>query len=187
MKYAGKVTTDAAEYVDARGCTALTELKADAAEYVDASGCTALTELKADAAKYVDASGCTALTELKADAAKTVYARGCTALTELKADAAETVYARGCTALYLDKIKAPIVERVQKFVTDDLVPLLAAGGRLEEAMKPEHWACHKWQKCPMAAAFGVTRLENVPDKWKEKAEFFVRQFDCGLIRREMVK
>jgi hypothetical protein len=58
--------------VDARGCTALTELKADAAEYVYASGCTALTELKADAAKIVDASGCTALTELKADAAEYV-------------------------------------------------------------------------------------------------------------------
>ena len=52
--------------IDARGCTALTELKADAADYVDARGCTALTELKADAADYVDASGCTALTELKA-------------------------------------------------------------------------------------------------------------------------
>jgi post-segregation antitoxin (ccd killing protein) len=39
----------------------LTELKADAAEYVDARGCTALTELKADAAEYVYARGCTAL------------------------------------------------------------------------------------------------------------------------------
>src|ERR1039458_7151765 len=37
--------------VDARGCTALTELKADAAKTVCARGCTALTELKADAAK----------------------------------------------------------------------------------------------------------------------------------------
>ncbi len=67
-------------YVDASGCTALTELKADAAKNVYASGCTALTELKADAAEYVDASGCTALTELKADAAEYVDARGCTAL-----------------------------------------------------------------------------------------------------------
>jgi hypothetical protein len=33
--------------VYARGCTALTELKADAAKTVDASGCTALTESKA--------------------------------------------------------------------------------------------------------------------------------------------
>jgi post-segregation antitoxin (ccd killing protein) len=85
--------------VYARGCTALTELKADQAEYVDARGCTALTELKADQAEYVDARGCTALTELKADQAKTVDASGCTALTELKADQAKYVDARGCTAL----------------------------------------------------------------------------------------
>jgi hypothetical protein len=38
----------------------------------------------------------------------------------------------------------------------------------------------------MAAAFGVTNLDNVPKEWQEKAEFFVRQFDCGLIRREMI-
>ena len=91
--------------VDARGCTALTELKADAATYVDARGCIALTELKADAAKIVDASGCTALTELKADAAKTVYAIGCTALTELKADAAKYVYASGCNPKLVIKAK----------------------------------------------------------------------------------
>jgi len=93
------------KYVYARGCTALTELKADAAEYVYASGCTALTELKADAAKYVYASGCTALTELKADAAEYVYARGCTALTELKADAAKTVDASGCNPKLIIKAK----------------------------------------------------------------------------------
>ena len=53
--------------LDARGCTALTEIKADNAEYLDASGCTALMEIKADNAKTLDASGCTALTEIKAD------------------------------------------------------------------------------------------------------------------------
>jgi hypothetical protein len=162
MKYEGKVT--------------------DAAETVYASGCTALTELKADAAETVDASGCTALTELKTDAAETVYASGCTALTELKADAAKYVYAIGCTALTLDKIKTPITAKVQRFIASDLVPLLAAGGRLDEALNPQHWECHEWQNCPMAAAFGVTCLERVPSVWREKAEFFVRQFDCGLIR-----
>lgn len=51
MKYEGKVT-DAAEYVDARGCTGLTKLTADAAKYVDVRGCTALTKLTAaDGAK----------------------------------------------------------------------------------------------------------------------------------------
>ena len=69
---------DGFKVVNARGCTALTSLKADAAETVDVRGCTALTKLKADAAKYVDASDCTALKELKADAAEYVDARGCT-------------------------------------------------------------------------------------------------------------
>jgi hypothetical protein len=57
--------------VDARGCTALTELKADSAEYVYARGCTALTELKADSAKTVDASGCDPKLVIKAK-------KGCT-------------------------------------------------------------------------------------------------------------
>ena len=59
---------------------------------VDARGCTALTELKADAAKIVYASGCTALTELKADAAETVYARGCNPKLIIKAK-------KGCTII----------------------------------------------------------------------------------------
>ena len=100
--------------------------------------------------------------------------------------AAKTVYASGCTAPTLAKIEAPIIAEVEEFVAIDLLPLLAAGNHLEEALKPEHWECHKWQNCPMAAAFGVTQLEQVPSEWREKAEFFVRQFDLGLIQREMV-
>jgi hypothetical protein len=119
------------------------------------------------------------------DQAEYVYASGCTALTELKADQAKTVDASGCTALTLDKIMAPIAAKVEKFVATDLTPLLAAGNRLQEALKPEHWECHEWQNCPMAAAFGVRNLEQVPAEWREKAEFFVGQFDCGLIRLEM--
>ena len=69
------------------------------AKTIDARGCTALTELKAENAKTIDASGCTALTELKAENAETIYARGCTALTELKAENAKTICASGCTAL----------------------------------------------------------------------------------------
>jgi len=58
--------------VDARGCTALTELKAGAATYVDASGCTALTELKADAATSVDARGCNTNLKIKAKKGATI-------------------------------------------------------------------------------------------------------------------
>ncbi len=59
--------------VDARGCTALTELKAGAATYVDARGCTALTELKADAATSVDARGCNTNLKIKAKKGATIY------------------------------------------------------------------------------------------------------------------
>ena len=57
----------------ARGCTALTELKADAAETIDASGCTALTELKADAATYIDARGCSTKLVIKAKKGCVIY------------------------------------------------------------------------------------------------------------------
>jgi post-segregation antitoxin (ccd killing protein) len=70
----------------------LTELKADAADYIDASGCTALTELKADAADYIDASGCTALTELKADAADYIDASGCNPNLKIKSRRGATIY-----------------------------------------------------------------------------------------------
>ena len=59
--------------VYARGCTALTELKADAAQTVDASGCTALTELKADAALYVCARGCNPKLVIKAKKGAKIY------------------------------------------------------------------------------------------------------------------
>jgi hypothetical protein len=51
----------------------LTELKADAAETVDAIGCTALTELKADAAKYVDVRGCSPKLVIKAPKTARIY------------------------------------------------------------------------------------------------------------------
>jgi hypothetical protein len=51
----------------------LTELKADAADYIDASGCTALTELKADAADYIDASGCNPNLKIKSRRGATIY------------------------------------------------------------------------------------------------------------------
>ena len=59
--------------VDAKGCTALTELKADAAQTVYAKGCTALTELKADAATYVEASGCNPKLVIKAKKVTKIY------------------------------------------------------------------------------------------------------------------
>ena len=91
------------KFIDARGCTGLTELKADAAKTIVARGCTGLKELKADAAEYIDATGCISLEELKADAAETIYVNGCISLKELKADAAETIDVSGCNPILVIK------------------------------------------------------------------------------------
>jgi hypothetical protein len=40
---------------------------------VEARGCTALTELKAEAAKYVDARGCNPKLKIKAKKGATIY------------------------------------------------------------------------------------------------------------------
>mgnify|MGYP003385406111 CR=1 FL=1 len=49
--------------VDGTGMTvaAFGAMPKEGVEYIDATGCTSLTELNAPNAKYIDASGCTAL------------------------------------------------------------------------------------------------------------------------------
>jgi hypothetical protein len=137
-------------------------------------------------AKSADLSGCTGLTQVELPNAKTADLRDCTGLTEVELPNAEYADLSGCAALTAEKIKGPLIAKIRAFVNADLISLLSAGGRIEEALKPEHWECHEWQNCPMAAAFGVVNLDQIPSKWRDKAEFFARQFDCGLIRREMV-
>ena len=137
-------------------------------------------------AETVYARACTSLTELNAPNAKTVYARACTSLTELNAPNAKTVDARACTSLTLEKNQTLAARASEAFVKSDLLPLLRAGGRFEEAMKPEHWACHSWENCPMAAAFGVNSASDAPKEWQSKVNEFIRFFDNGLLTRDMV-
>jgi len=65
----------------------------------------------------------------------------------------------------------------------DLVPaLLTAGGlTLAEVATPEVWECHSWTNCPMATAFRVCSIEQVPALYRWQAERFVQFFDAGLI------
>jgi len=116
--------------------------------------------------------------------AKTVDASGCTGLEKLEAPNAEYVYASGCTGLEISKINSPIARTVEKFIIGELGDLLSAGGRQSEALREDHWTCNSWDNCPMAAAFGVNSLNSIPALWKPKAEFFVSQYDNGLIRRD---
>src|SRR5690242_7860682 len=61
----------------------------------------------------------------------------------------------------------------------DIVPaLLRAGGRaLAEVATQETWACHSWQNCPMAEAFRVHDLSDIPPLYRWQAERFIQLFD----------
>ena len=60
----------------------------------------------------------------------------------------------------------------------EVVPaLLAAGGhQVSEAA----WSCHSWENCPMAEAFGVHKVEDVPKLYQPRVQQFIRLFDAGV-------
>jgi hypothetical protein len=66
---------------------------------------------------------------------------------------------------------------------EEVVPaLLKAGGKaLEEIANPTTWNCHSWQNCPMAEAFSVHDLKDIPALYRAQAQRFVQLFDAGLI------
>ena len=69
-----------------------------------------------------------------------------------------------------------------RYLTEVLPALLTAGGRtLAEVLTPQHWDCHSWQNCPMAAAFATHNIDGVPLLLKPRAEQFIRYFDAKLI------
>jgi uncharacterized protein YjbI with pentapeptide repeats len=68
-----------------------------------------------------------------------------------------------------------------------LPALLTAGGLpLAAVVTPEHWDCHLWDNCPMAAAFSTKDIRGVPLLLKPRAEQFIRYFDAQLIPLESV-
>jgi len=71
---------------------------------------------------------------------------------------------------------------VWKSYVDELVPaLLQAGGRsLDEMAQPRIWDCHRWENCPMAEAFGVHELSNIPVLYRAPANLFIQFFDARV-------
>ena len=69
-----------------------------------------------------------------------------------------------------------------EFIDVVLPALLKAGGR---AVLVEAWACHSWQNCPMAEAFGVHDLSKVPALWRPWASRFVQLFDGKALEGEV--
>ena len=68
----------------------------------------------------------------------------------------------------------------------DLVPALCTAGGKPLAEVAAAWDCHTWANCPMAVAFGVDGIGNIPPLYRREAEQFVQLFDMGLIPRPEV-
>jgi len=75
----------------------------------------------------------------------------------------------------------PNGETYEDFVAE-LPRLLTAGGKTVSEVA-HYWDCHSWGNCPMHAAFGASRLIDVPEEWRERAELFVTLFDAGALHR----
>ncbi|MGQ0721054.1 MAG: pentapeptide repeat-containing protein, partial [Candidatus Eiseniibacteriota bacterium] len=73
--------------------------------------------------------------------------------------------------------------------TKEVVPaILAAGGKpLADIVTLEHWRCHSWDNCPMAAAFGVKDIAEVPALHRSEAARFVELFDAKALPLEKVR
>lgn len=74
-----------------------------------------------------------------------------------------------------------------QYLAETVPALLTSGGRpLSEVATAEHWDCHSWCNCPMAAAFDAAGLDGVPILLRPRAEQFIRFFDAKLIPLEAV-
>ena len=71
---------------------------------------------------------------------------------------------------------------------EEVLPaLLTAGGKsLAEVAIAEHWDCHHWGNCPMAAAFGITSDSEGPPLLRPRIREFIQLFDARLIPMPVV-
>ena len=75
----------------------------------------------------------------------------------------------------------PQGETWEQYLSEVVPALLVAGGQdLSAVACQEHWDCHDWNNCPMAAAFGITNGEG-PRLLQPRIREFVQFFDAGLI------
>jgi hypothetical protein len=66
----------------------------------------------------------------------------------------------------------------------ELVPaLLTAGGKSLADVVNNAWECHEWTNCPMAFAFGVNEIDQIPILHRENARLFIQLFDANLLPR----
>ena len=65
----------------------------------------------------------------------------------------------------------------------EIVPALCTAGGKSFAEVAAAWDCHSWENCPMAVAFGVHEIGEIPILYRSRAEQFLRLFDARLLPR----
>jgi hypothetical protein len=78
-------------------------------------------------------------------------------------------------------------ESWETYLAETVPALLVAGGKhLSDILTAKVWDCHSWENCPMATAFDVHSVADIPVLLRPRAEQFIRYFDAKLIPMEMV-
>ena len=86
-----------------------------------------------------------------------------------------------------DTTVMPNGETWKQYREEVLPALLTAGGKsLAEVACAEHWDCHDWGNCPMAAAFGITSDSEGPPLLRPRIREFIQLFDARLIPMPVV-
>ncbi len=86
-----------------------------------------------------------------------------------------------------DTTVMPNGETWKQYREEVLPALLTAGGKsLAEVACAEHWDCHDWGNCPMAAAFGIASDFEGPPLLRPRIREFIQLFDAKLIPMPVV-
>jgi hypothetical protein len=79
-------------------------------------------------------------------------------------------------------LRLPTGETWMEYITKTVPALLTAGGKkLEDVANEDHWYCHSWENCPMAAAFSVHSVADIPILLRPRADQFIGFFDAQMI------
>jgi len=87
---------------------------------------------------------------------------------------------RGADLRDAKNLRLPTGETWEQYLAETVPALLTAAGKSLESYKAA-WECHSWDNCPMAHAFDVHTLEDVPLLLRPRAEQFVQLFDAKQI------
>lgn len=77
----------------------------------------------------------------------------------------------------------PTGETFEEYLEEVVPELLAAAGRLEDALSPAVWECHDWTNCPMAAAFRARMVRAAPRLLQPRIWQFIQLYDAGQLSR----